>query len=330
MRRRLHGVRITAAPGPSEELFRALLDLLAPDGGDGPPDLEIAVGASERPVPAEAGGRGIFVHGSLRGWEQDGAVRVADGASAVVISADGRRLTGAVYAPAGGVRFFEHELLAMAVAIALRSHGLYHVHGATLVAPDGTAVLVPGAGGAGKTTLTLALAAAGFTPVSDDLCFLARSGGAPVLVPVPRAFHVAERTARAFPALGPLLGGPVASGKRELDPRRAFPGARPVTLPSPAALLFPRVGGPESTVGARPAEEAFEAFLGSSALGVVDAMPGAREHLALLGEILRGARALDVRLGADLFRETGRVAARIAAAVTGGPGRTSRPGFPLG
>lgn len=318
MRRRLHGVRIAAAPGLSEDLCRALLDGLEPDDGAAPPDLTIAVDESDRPVPADAGGRPLFFQGELRAFALGGAVRIADGASAVEISADGRRLTGAVHAPPGGERVFDHVLLAVALAVALRSHRLYHLHAATLRAPGGATVLVPGGGGAGKTTLTLALAARGFAPVGDDLCFLRREGDAPVLVPVPRAFHVAERTARAFPELAPLLGGAVPSGKRELDPRRAFPGPRPAALPAPAAVLFPRVAAGETAVAPRAPEAAFEALLESSALVVVDGLPGAREHLALLGDLVRGARSLDVLLGEDLLADPGRVGGAVAAAIGAG------------
>lgn len=316
MRRVLHGVRISVEPGLSADLCRALLDALAPGDPGQPADLSISVSASERPVPQDAGGRPILFHGLLRGRDLGGAVRITDGASAVEISADGRAISGVVHAPRSGERPFDHVLLAVAVAIALRSHGLFHVHAATLLAPDGAAVLVPGAGGSGKTTLALALALGGFTACGDDLCFLSGRGGIPAVVPVPRAFHVAERTARAFPALAARLGAAVPSGKRELDLRRALPGTRPASLPLPAALLFPAVAGaPDTAVRPRSPEEAFDALLDSSALAVVDAMPRAAEHVALLGEVVRAGRALDVALGEDLLAAPARVAERIAAAV---------------
>lgn len=318
MRRVLHGVRISVEPGLSADLCRALLDALAAGDPGQPADLTISISPSERPVPQDAGGRPILFHGLLRGRDLGGAVRLTDGASAVEISGDGRAISGVVHAPRAGERPFDHVLLAVAVAVALRSHGLFHVHAATLLAPDGAAVLVPGAGGSGKTTLALALALGGFTACGDDLCFLSRRAGTPAVVPVPRAFHVAERTARAFPALAARLGAAVPSGKRELDLRRALPGTRPAppSLPLPAALLFPSVAGaPATAVRPRPPEEAFDALLDASALAVVDAMPGAAEHVALLGEVVRAGRALDVALGEDLLAAPARVAGRIAAAI---------------
>lgn len=316
MRRVLHGVRLAVAPGLSVDLCRALLDALAPGDPADPADVTISISASERPVPADAGGRPIFFHGLLRGRDVGGAVRITDGTSAVEISADGRAISGLVHVSGAGERTFDHVLLAVAVAVALRSHGLYHVHAATLVAPGGAVVLVPGAGGAGKTTLALALAERGFVAWGDDLCFLTRRGGAPAVVPVPRAFHVATRTAEAFPRLAAALGAPVPSGKRALDLRGTLPARRPPSLPLPATLLFPAVAdGPRTAITPRTPEAAFDALLDSSALAVVDAMPGAAEHVALLGDVVRGARALDVALGEDLLSDPGGVAAALAAAV---------------
>jgi hypothetical protein len=321
VRRVLHGVRIAVEPGLSADLCRALLDALPPDGADGPPDVSISVRASEHRVRHDAAGRPILFHGLLHGREVGGAVRLTDGASAVEISCDGRAITGLVHAPAGDERPFDHVLLVVALAVALRSHGLYHVHAALLVAPDGATVLVPGSGGAGKTTLALALASRGFSPRGDDVCFLTRRGGAPAVVPVPRTFHVAERTARAFPGLARHLGAPVPSGKRELDLRRALPGPRSSALPLPSALLFPSVAGaPRTVVSPRSPEAAFEGLLDSSALAMVDAMPGAKEHVALLGEVVRGGRALDVILGEDLLADPARVAGAVAAALAAAVG----------
>jgi hypothetical protein len=318
VRRVLQGVQIAAAPGLAEDLCRSLLGALEPGDPGEPPDLVITARPSEAPVPPAPGGRPIFFHGVLRGSEHAGAVRVTDGSSSVEISADGRAIDGTVHVAARGERPFDHVLLAVALAIALRSRGLYHLHAAALVAPGGGVVLVPGAGGAGKTTLALALAARGFAPIADDLCFLTRRGGAPAIVPVRRAFHVAERTAEAFPALAPLLGAPVPSGKRELDPVRAFGAPPPGRLGLPATLLFPEVtGGPRTMVAPMEPEAAFDALLASSALVVVDAMPGAAEHLALLGEVLRSACALRVQLAEDLLRDTNRAARTLAREVLG-------------
>jgi hypothetical protein len=76
----------------------------------------------------------------------------------------------------------------------------FHLHGAALRDPSGgMAVLVLGESGAGKTTLTLALVAAGFMPYADDVVLIDVEGLTPATFP--RAFHVDDTTRRLLEAL---------------------------------------------------------------------------------------------------------------------------------
>ncbi len=73
--------------------------------------------------------------------------------------------------------------------------GRFHLHGAALLDPAGTTtVLVLGASGVGKTTLTLALMAAGFRPYADDVVLL--DADTLIVDRFPRAFHVDANTRR--------------------------------------------------------------------------------------------------------------------------------------
>lgn len=70
-----------------------------------------------------------------------------------------------------------------------RPSGLFQLHGAALSTPSGlSSLLILGASGAGKTTLTLALMARGFAPLTDDLIFIGPDSLAPE--PFQRAFHI--------------------------------------------------------------------------------------------------------------------------------------------
>ncbi|MGE3889790.1 MAG: hypothetical protein AB7H81_25485 [Vicinamibacterales bacterium] len=72
----------------------------------------------------------------------------------------------------------------------------FHLHGAALADPSSTfSVLVLGESGVGKTTLTLALIAAGFKPYTDDVILLAPASLVPATFE--RAFHV-DATTRAL------------------------------------------------------------------------------------------------------------------------------------
>jgi hypothetical protein len=82
------------------------------------------------------------------------------------------------------------------------------------VVRDGQALLLPGVSGAGKTTLTYALAARGWQTLSDDLLALDAEpedpGGALLALPCPRCGHVNTRSLRLVAELGVTLEGPVA------------------------------------------------------------------------------------------------------------------------
>jgi hypothetical protein len=113
---------------------------------------------------------------------------------------------------------------------------LFHLHGAALTTPDGSAtLLVVGVSGSGKTTLTLGLMAAGYCPFSDDVIFLDPLSLA--LMPLRRAFHVRAPTRALVPL--PEWDAPWAdaTGTRwYLPPRWATVPSPPVT-----AIIFPEV-----------------------------------------------------------------------------------------
>ena len=117
-----------------------------------------------------------------------------------------------------------------------RRRDLFHLHGAALATPDGTAaLLIVGVSGSGKTTLTLGLMAAGFRPFGDDVIFLDPSSLA--LLPLRRAFHVRAPTRGLVPL--PEWDAPWTdpTGTRwYLPPRWATAPSPPIT-----AIVFPEV-----------------------------------------------------------------------------------------
>jgi hypothetical protein len=124
--------------------------------------------------------------------------------------------------------------------------------------------------------------------------------------------------------VGPPQGGGYARGERlkverltargrlALDPRTLFPGRERRDGPAPSALVFPRVADREDTV-LRPLSgaDALGRLVESSALVAVKAIPGAREQLALLGQLVDGARAFEAELGRDLLLDAARTAGRV-------------------
>lgn len=309
----LGSVRVQlAAPlgdGPTGELLRA-----CPAAPPGPAALRIAPAPRDASPasPAEAGEVASFFHGSLRASLRGGRFVLRDGPTEVLVSEDGRlvEVAGATRAADGA----SDLAVLVGLVLALRHHGLFHLHAAALQGSRGPGVLVAGPSGAGKTTLALALAAAGLVPLADDAVLASGCGSAPCVVGLPRPFHLGARTAGAFPAVAPRLGPASPAGKRAL-PFSAV-GPRPATLPScrPGVILLPEIApaGPTTAAPASPAE-ALGALLECSALVVAAGMPAVAEQLAVLRAIVGTARAARVRLGPDLLEAPAAVARALIA-----------------
>jgi hypothetical protein len=279
--------------------------------------------AERRALPADA--RPSFFHGAVRAATRAGEVLLGDGASLLEVSADGRHLDGDVHAESlASPEGFAHSTLLLALAMALRHHRLFHLHAGASITPGGAPLLVVGDAGAGKSTVVLALAAAGCAYLGDDTVLLGGTPARPRLHALPRRFHIAPATAAAFPEIAPLLGDRYGdAGKRLLDAARALPGKARLEAGPPCVVLLPRVAGGAVTSFERvPAAAALEDLVLSSALVAVDGAARAPEHLALLGAVVDGAVALRVALGRDLLLDPGRWAARalevLAAAAEGG------------
>jgi hypothetical protein len=212
---------------------------------------------------------------------------------------------------------FEGVLLLLALAAALRPHGLFHLHAAALRAPSGRGLLVVGDSGAGKTTLAVALVRRGFGWLGDDTCFLAARTDGPAVLAFPRPFHVAERTSAAFPGLVPELDPAVSwRGKRSFEPRSAFGAQEVAELRPPLTVLLPEVANaPETTVTPASPLDALGAVVEASALLFVRGMAAVDRQVVLLRALLASASCARARLGRDLLARPEGTAERVAAAL---------------
>lgn len=190
--------------------------------------------------------------------------------------------------------------LFVALSIALRTHGRFHLHAGAVAMPDDRSVLVLGASGAGKTTTTLALAAAGARPLGDDTLFLWRATTGPRLASFRRSFHVGQHTQELFPALRPFVGAPLAHGavKCALDATRAFEGRMADFAAAPSVILCPVVRPAEATrVEPVHPMHATAAIIESSALITIPGVAKTAEQWRLMGDLVRDARVYSVSLG---------------------------------
>ena len=260
-----------------------------------------------------AGYRASFFHGQMRGLERDGAFLLVAPGARVAITRDGARIEARVDPARMVETAFADTTLFVALCIALRRHGMFHMHAGAVVRGDGTRVLVIGDSGAGKSTVTMSLVDAAAQHLGDDALFLARRDGRACLLGFPRPFHLGPVTLAAFPELD-LRDATGVHGAKHAVPLASLPG-RPVDrMAPPHVVLFPEITRADTTraVALSPAD-AFGHALRSSALLVVDGMGDAAEQLALLRELFAHAHAFELHLGADWLIDPHGAAARLLA-----------------
>lgn len=139
-----------------------------------------------------------------------------------------------------------HPLFTIPLAELLKREGLFMLHAAGLARGE-RALLITGASGAGKTTLTLALLRAGYGFLADDTVLLSARGGAdgPGLraLAFPDEMDLTEQTTKFFPdlPLGGLVWTPQGRPKQAVSAHAVF-GRPPVWNCEPVALIFPQPG----------------------------------------------------------------------------------------
>ena len=268
--------------------------------------------------PRDEGWEPSFFHGIVQAHRRGDAFLLWDRASRVTVRAG---LVEGEIAPAD--REIEPgsagAMLEIALALALRSAGLFHMHAAALALPSGQSALIVGGSGAGKTSTTLALLEAGARYLGDDALFLRRDDSGLTAAAFPRLFHLGPATLSAFPRLSSLAGPPAGRrDKRPLDPRVAWPDRRLGALaldPGRVIAIFPSItDAPRTEIGPMPRADAFGLLLSSSAALVIEGLGGRAENVDLLRALLAASRVFELRLGRDALADPARA---VAAAILG-------------
>lgn len=129
----------------------------------------------------------------------DGTFLLHTAARAALYVRHGRLARGEGYstAPAGARR----ELARLGAQLVLRARGLYHVHAAGVVAPDGRAWLLAGESGCGKSTIAYALMRAGWRVLGEDGVLLQRSDNSLIAHAWRDMLQVSIELAEYFPEL---------------------------------------------------------------------------------------------------------------------------------
>jgi hypothetical protein len=187
---------------------------------------------------------------------------------------------------------------------AMRRCGLFELHAAGIVAPDGAGVLVIGPSGSGKSTLATQLAAAGWQYLSDDSLLLYQDCEHVQARALRRVFALHNETF-SVSSIGNLDAlaieiEPFDPLKKRFEPCSVFPN-RFVEACRPASLFFARITRePESSARALSPGETMARLIRMCPWACYD-KPAAQVHLSVLAALARQARGFELLAGNDLF-----------------------------
>lgn len=192
--------------------------------------------------------------------------------------------------------FLSHPVFMLPLLELAKRRGLFPLHAAT-VSADGRGLLLPGTSGAGKTTLAVALARAGWEFGGDDMVFLHHEPDGLVARAFPDEVDVTDRTATMFPELTSLLARP-----RDPEwPKRALRledhvKCTPALVCRPAAVAFPTI----ATRTALQPMDAGDALVELLPNVLLTEPASSQRHVDVLSELVRTVPCFRLSVGADL------------------------------
>lgn len=311
----LHG--LTLEFRCSDEGLLAILDArLAqlPRATASDPDLvvEYDLAASPHMPPADA--RVVYASPASRAYysaAEDAFYAVhEDGATMRCSGRDGVAHIAAATTAESRDWVLTRPLLTLALMELSRARGLQPLHAACL-ARAGAGVLVTGLSGSGKSTVALALLAAGYDYLSEDLVFLRWAGAGVTACGFPDELGLTEDASALFPALGRLTGPAPGWPKGRAAIHEVVPSAHVQLMCAPTLVLLLDPGADE--VHEISADEALLELLPSI---LVTDPETCRRHMDALGALASSARCLRLPARPDLDAVTALVDSTLDATAT--------------
>lgn len=192
------------------------------------------------------------------------------------------------------------RILSQAFSAAWRRCGLFEFHSGGVVPPHETeALLIAGASGTGKSTITAQLAASGWSYLSDDTLLLRGDESGVEAVALRQFFALTPRTVATLPTIRPRRG---THEKERFAPQEFF-SAPQLESARPAVVLFPVITGePDSRLEKLAASETMSRLLRLCPWSCYDNV-SAVNHLKVLGRLARKVEGFDILAGTDLLRD---------------------------
>jgi hypothetical protein len=231
--------RFSCFPSAADDVAPATFEFCCPRNGEGHA-IERPAGEA-RPFYELPEGEANYYHASERLYIS----YYGDGVRALCDLPRGHTRLSYLQPDAYSLYLASHPFLTLPLIELLKRRGLYNLHAAGL-AINGQGFLLSGNSGAGKTTLAVALARAGFDFLSDDMLFAAVGRDGLRILAFPDQSDVADETVSMFPELRAAINpAGLRVGPKSQIRVEEFYRADVIWECRPAVVIFPRIGQTE-------------------------------------------------------------------------------------
>lgn len=302
----IHGVRVGVCAEDPTVIGAMELRLRDFRGGPGPPPavrLEFVIDGRDRAAPRSEAGRPVYdtPYGSLYYFpDSDELCGTLGGVDLDCEASRGVAVFRSAAFAGRELYLATHPLATISLMELLERRGLFSLHAACLASGDGRGVLLAGASGAGKSTLSLALARAGMSFLSDDVVFLAHTGGSTAVRALGFAdtVGISDHAAARFGDLRARLGPAPDGFPKRLGRIEELLGTSALGSCEPCALVFPEVAlHQRSDIAPLDPREALLRLVPD----VLVTEPAATQaHLRAIAGLLDQVRCYALRSGTDL------------------------------
>jgi len=285
-----------------------------------PARLELHWQKTLSPIPTHAGL--VLRYFGLKVFFESGRTYFTDFRSYLTLEPDGKNAVGFISPETleeGGRHFFTHIFFTIALFEMLRHQGIFFLHAAGLVSPEGKSLVFPASAGQGKSTLALYLIREGFKYLSDDTIFLSRSRGRVFISGFQKLSHLPEEIFSRFPELKLFKNAPrlESKGKRMVDLEKVFPDRRSPGSSAPGALVFlQKTEEGKSRLAPLSKHSAFQLLLDQSPFAYLNPAL-AQEHLNILRDFVASNSAWALASGSDWTKNPRLLTTLLAAALNG-------------
>jgi hypothetical protein len=269
------------------------------------PNLYLYVSSSNRPFRLPANCRELFRADGFVGCEIADEFYLTDGSSVFHLRPT-RREAYARLAPVfdGKPPLTQSNFWCFGLLKLLRPLGIYSLHAAGLAPTDGKGVLLAGAPGSGKSTLTIGVIRQGWKYLSDDAVLLREGAEGVEALGCRRSFYIDAVRSPDYSdlSLGKESLDSNGRGRRRVEISEVF-GRQYVRRCVPRVVIFPRIKSrDQSTLIPMDHVSALGVLLSQSAPQLFDrGTMGA--HLELLKRLLQQSEVYELGAGRDLYRK---------------------------